>query len=174
MAMAGTPLALALDIPVGAWLGALGGWQLAFYASTALVMLNMLWVMVTLPNLSGQSVDDHELSRVLVIPGLRTILFALTAYMVAHNIIYTYITDFLRYARMGSQTGWVLFAFGSSPSLFIGGAIKATGQAAHVAQSITITVFSASITLGGFIGGKKHAFPEEGPTTKDDSWSPVD
>ncbi|TFV31453.1 MFS transporter [Streptomyces sp. T1317-0309] len=43
------------------------------------------------------------------------------------------------------------FAFGSSPSLFIGGAIDATGAAADVAQSITITVFSASIALGGFI-----------------------
>ncbi|SMD05152.1 MFS transporter [Kibdelosporangium aridum] len=211
IALAGTPIALALGVPVGTWIGSFGGWEIAFYASTALVLLNMLWVQVTLPNLPGHSVDEHKLSRVLLIPGLRTILFALTAYMVAHNIVYTYITDFLRHVGMSSQTGWVLFAFGvtsvlsvlvvgahidhhlrklivastvvfaisvlvlavlsgipalvyvavaawglafgSSPSLFIGGAIKATGEAAHVAQSIVITFFSASIALGGFIGG---------------------
>jgi predicted MFS family arabinose efflux permease len=131
--------------------------------------------------------------------------------MTAHNILYTYITDFLSYAGMADQTGWVLFAFGvtsvlsvlvvgthidhhlrklvvsstvvfaacvlvlavfahapvlvyvavaawgfafgSSPSLFIGAAINATGDAADVAQSVTITVFSASIAIGGFIGG---------------------
>ena len=45
------------------------------------------------------------------------------------------------------------FAFGSSPSLFIGAAINATEEAADVAQSIVITVFSASIAAGGLIGG---------------------
>jgi predicted MFS family arabinose efflux permease len=139
------------------------------------------------------------------------VLFALTAYMVAHNILYTYVTDFLGYVGMSGQTGWVLFAFGvtsvlsvlvvgthsdhhlrrltvgstlvfavsalvlavlsgvpalvyvavaawglafgSSASLFIVAGMKATGEAAHVAQSITITVFSGSIALGGFLGG---------------------
>jgi predicted MFS family arabinose efflux permease len=45
------------------------------------------------------------------------------------------------------------FAFGSSPSLFIGAAINATEEAADVAQSITITVFSSSIAAGGLLGG---------------------
>ncbi|MFE6552979.1 MFS transporter [Streptomyces sp. NPDC057746] len=212
LALAGTPIGLALGIPLGTWLSGLGGWQIAFYASAVLVVLTMMWIRSTLPNLPGGPVDERfTVSQVLVIPGLRTILFALATYMVAHNILYTYITDFLRYAGMAGQTGWVLFAFGvtsvlsvlvvgthidrhlrrlvvgstvlfaicvlvlalfsgapllvyiavaawgfafgSSPSLFIGGAIDATGAAADVAQSITITVFSASIALGGFIGG---------------------
>jgi predicted MFS family arabinose efflux permease len=51
-----------------------------------------------------------------------------------------------------AAAAWGL-AFGSSPSLFIGSAINATGPAAHVAQSITITFFSASVALGGLIGG---------------------
>jgi predicted MFS family arabinose efflux permease len=212
IALAGTPLSLALGIPVGTWLSGFGGWQTAFYASAALTALTMAWILATLPNLAGQSVDERfTVTQVLGIPGLRTILFALTAYMVAHNILYTYVTDFLQSLGMGAQTGWVLFAFGvtsvlsvvvvgsqidhhlrklvvgstvlfaasvlvlavfsglpvlvylataawglafgSSPSLFIGGAINATGAASDVAQSITITVFSASIALGGFLGG---------------------
>ncbi|MFD1046085.1 MFS transporter, partial [Kibdelosporangium lantanae] len=37
----------------------------------------------------------------------------------AHNIIYTYVTDFLRYADMSDQTGWVLFAFGVTSVLSV-------------------------------------------------------
>jgi predicted MFS family arabinose efflux permease len=212
IALAGTPVSLALGIPLGTWIGSFGGWQLAFYLSAAATALTMLWVLVTLPNLPGLAAEDrHKIGHVVAIPGLRTILFALAAYMVAHNIIYTYITDFLNYVGMRSQTGWVLFAFGvtsvlsvivvgthidrhlrnltvastvlfaicvlimvvftgipaliyaaaaawglafgSSPSLFIAAAIDAAEDAADVAQSITITVFSASIALGGLIGG---------------------
>ncbi|MEV7992949.1 MFS transporter [Streptomyces sp. NPDC086077] len=212
IALAGTPLGLALGIPLGTLLSSLGGWQVAFHASAALIVLTMTWMWVTLPNLPGQPLDVRfKVSRVLVVPGLRVILFALATYMVAHNILYTYITDLLRHAGMSDQTGWVLFAFGvtsvlsvlvvgthidqhlrklvvgstllfaicvlvlavfsgvpvlvyaavaawgfafgSSPSLFVGSAINATGAASDVAQSITITVFSASIALGGFLGG---------------------
>ncbi|MFF3562146.1 MFS transporter [Streptomyces sp. NPDC002574] len=212
IALAGTPVSLALGIPAGTWLGGLGGWQLAFWASAALTALTMVWILATLPNLEGRPADQRvKVSRVLVTPGLRVILTALAAYMIAHNILYTYVTDFLRHLGMGGQTGWVLFAFGatsiltvlvvgthidrhlrklvvastalfaiavlvlalfsgvpvliyaaaaawglafgSSPSLFIGAAINATGAAADVAQSITITVFSASIALGGLLGG---------------------
>jgi predicted MFS family arabinose efflux permease len=212
IALAGTPLSLALGIPVGTWLSGFGGWQVAFHASAALTALTMVWVQLTLPNLAGQSPDERfRVAQVLRIPGLRTILFALTAYMIAHNILYTFVTDFLGYLGMGSQAGWVLFAFGvtsvlsvvvvgthidhhlrrlvvgstvlfavsvlvlavfsgvpvlvyvaaaawgfafgSSPSLFVGAAINATAAASDVAQSITITVFSSSIALGGFLGG---------------------
>ncbi|MFE0633371.1 MFS transporter [Streptomyces sp. NPDC058864] len=212
IALAGTPIGLALGIPLGTWLSSLGGWQSAFYASAAVSVATMAWVLATLPNLPGQPIDARfKISQVLVIPGLRPILFALASYMIAHNILYTYITDLLGYVGMAGQTGWVLFtfgvtsvlsllvvgthidrhlrklvvssvvtfaasvlvlavlahipvlvyaavaawgfAFGSSPSLFVGAAINASGEAAHIAQSITITVFSASIAIGGLIGG---------------------
>ncbi|HEY3468808.1 MAG TPA: MFS transporter [Amycolatopsis sp.] len=212
IALAGTPLGLALGIPLGTWLSAFGGWQTPFWASVALIGLTMAWVLAWLPGLPGQRVAERfTVRQVLAIPGLRTILFALTAYMVAHNILYTYVTGFLGYAGMENQAGWVLFAFGvtsvlsvlvvgshidrhlrklvvgstvlfaaavlvlavfaglpalvyvaaaawgfafgSSPSLFVGAAITATREASDVAQSITITVFSSSIALGGFLGG---------------------
>jgi predicted MFS family arabinose efflux permease len=212
IALAGTPVALALGIPLGTWIGRLSGWEVAFYASAALTVLNMAWVYFMLPNVPGQAAQNrHKVSKVLVIPGLRLILIALAAYMVAHNILYTYVTDYLNYVGMASQAGWVLFAFGvtsiasvlvvgrhidhhlrrltvgstvlfavgalvlaiftgvpaliyiavaawgfafgSSPSLFIGAAINATEEAADVAQTITITVFSSSIAAGGLLGG---------------------
>ncbi|MFE6804953.1 MFS transporter [Streptomyces sp. NPDC057681] len=212
IALAGTPIGLALGIPLGTLLSSLGGWQLAFYASAAVTALTMAWVLVALPNLPGQPAETRfKFSQVLIIPGLRPILFALAAYMIAHNLLYTYVTDLLSHLGMEGQTGWALFtfgvtsvlsvlvvgthidrhlrtlvvsstvvfgasvlflgvvsgapalvyvavaawgfAFGSSPSLFVGAVINATGDAADIAQSITITVFSASIAVGSFLGG---------------------
>ncbi|MFB6720676.1 hypothetical protein ACFCV3_10965 [Kribbella sp. NPDC056345] len=60
-----------------------------------------------------------EVAPVLVLPGFRVILLALTAYVVAHNILYTYITDFLGYADMAGQAGWVLFTFGMTSVLSV-------------------------------------------------------
>lgn len=120
IALAGTPIGLALGVPLGTWLSRFGGWQTAFYAAAGLIAITMVWVLVTVPNLPGQSGDDQfAISRVLVIPGLRAILFALAAYMVAHNILYTYITEFLGHAGMAGQTGWVLFAFGVTSVLSV-------------------------------------------------------
>ncbi|SDM18592.1 Predicted arabinose efflux permease, MFS family [Nonomuraea maritima] len=212
IALAGTPIGLALGIPLGTLLSSLGGWQLAFYASAAVTALTMAWVLVAVPNLPGEPAETRfRLSQVLAIPGLWPILFALATYMIAHNLLYTYITDLLSHLGMSGQTGWVLFtfgvtsvlsvlvvgahidrhlrtlvvastvvfgasvlilgmvsgepilvyvavaawgfAFGSSPSLFVGAAINATQEAADVAQSITITVFSASIAAGSLLGG---------------------
>ncbi|SMF84510.1 MFS transporter [Streptomyces sp. Amel2xC10] len=212
IALAGTPIGLALGVPLGTLLSGLGGWELAFYAAAAVTALSMVWVLAVVPNLPGQPVESRfKISQVLTIPGLRPILFALATYMVAHNLLYTYVTDLLASVGMAGQTGWVLFtfgvtsvlsvlvvgahidrhlrgltvgstllfgagvlvlgalsgtpllvyvavaawgfAFGSSPSLFVGAAIDSTRDAADVAQSITITVFSASIAVGGFLGG---------------------
>ncbi|WP_037841438.1 MFS transporter [Streptomyces sp. NRRL F-5126] len=212
IALAGTPVGLALGVPLGTLLSGAGGWQLAFFASAAAGAATMAWVLAFLPGLPGQRAGAHaRISRVLAVPGLRPILFALATYMVAHNILYTYITDLLSHVGMAGQTGWVLFAFGlasvlsvlvvgahidrhlrglvvgstvlfaacvlvlavlagvpvlvyvavaawgfafgSSPSLFIGAAISAASQAADVAQSITITVFSGAIAVGGLAGG---------------------
>jgi predicted MFS family arabinose efflux permease len=212
LALAGTPVALALGIPLGTAIGQLAGWQSAFYVSAALTVANMAWVHLTLPGVAGRSAGERpRISATMRIPGLRLILLALAAYMVAHNIVYTYITDYLADAGMAAQTGWVLFvfgatsilsvivvgahidrhlrklliastfvlgasmlvlavfadapalvyvaagawgfAFGSSPSLFVGAAINATGPSSDVAQAIAITVFSGSIAAGALIGG---------------------
>ncbi|MFC0111897.1 MFS transporter [Kibdelosporangium aridum] len=113
VALAGTPIGLALGIPLGTWLSTLGGWQAAFYSCAGLTVLTMLWALVTLPNLPGLAVDQRrKVSDTLVIPGLRVILFAIAAYMIAHNILYTYVSDFLRHVGMEGRTGLVLFVFG--------------------------------------------------------------
>ncbi|MFI9387461.1 MFS transporter [Kutzneria sp. NPDC052558] len=112
VALAGTPIGLALGVPLGAWLSALG-WQVAFYSSAGLTVLTLLWTLATLPNLPGLPPGRRpKVADTLVLPGLRVILFATAAYMVAHNILYTYVSDFLRHVGMAGQTGTALFVLG--------------------------------------------------------------
>jgi predicted MFS family arabinose efflux permease len=113
IALAGTPIGLALGVPLGPWLSTFGGWQVAFHACAGLTVLTMLWVVATLPDLPGLPVDQRRrVADTLMIPGLRVILVAIAAYMVAHNILYTYVSDFLRHVGMEGRTGWALFVFG--------------------------------------------------------------
>jgi predicted MFS family arabinose efflux permease len=120
IAMAGIPVSLAFGIPVATAVTSFTGWQVAFYGSAAVTLLVMLWMFFTLPNLPGLPLDQrHKFSQVLVMPGVRVILLTLAGFMVAHYMMYTYITDFLDLAGMKGQTGWVLFVFGLTSVLSI-------------------------------------------------------
>ena len=120
IAMAGIPVSLALGIPLATAVTSFTGWQVAFYGSAVLTVLVMLWMYLTLPNLPGLPPDQrHKFSQVLVMPGVRVILLTLAGFMVAHYMMYTYITDFLNLLGMRSQTGWVLFVFGVTSVLSV-------------------------------------------------------
>ena len=120
IAMAGIPVSLAFGIPLATAVTSFTGWQVAFYGSAVLTVLVMLWMYFTLPNLPGMPPDDrHKFSQVLVMPGVRVILLTLAGFMVAHYMMYTYITDFLNLAGMEGQAGWVLFVFGVTSVLSV-------------------------------------------------------
>ncbi|SIR57530.1 Predicted arabinose efflux permease, MFS family [Micromonospora avicenniae] len=120
IAMAGIPVSLAFGIPLATAVTSFTGWQVAFYGSAVLTVLVMLWMYFTLPNLPGLPMDQrHKFSQVLVMPGVRVILLTLAGFMVAHYMMYTYITDFLNLAGMEGQAGWVLFVFGVTSVLSV-------------------------------------------------------
>ncbi|MCW2529209.1 MAG: major facilitator family transporter [Pseudonocardiales bacterium] len=113
VAMAGTPVALSLGVPAGTFLGAAGGWRLTFAILTALTIALIGWVLLKVPNFPGQPLGDRMgLSQVLHLRGLRTILIVLAGFVVAHNILYTYIATIVSNLNMDSQTKWVLATFG--------------------------------------------------------------
>lgn len=121
IAMGGIPASLALGLPLGTILGRVGGWPFAFLAAACLTGMAMLWILRTLPNLAGTKSGAHtRIGEVFAIPGLRPILAVIATYLVAHNILYTYITDFLDSAGMGDQTQWVLLTFGVMSVISIG------------------------------------------------------
>ncbi|AYG01255.1 MFS transporter [Lactococcus allomyrinae] len=212
LALAGNPVGLALGIPMGAALGKMLDWQLVFLIAAGLVLLNFLWNFHFLIDVAGRKPEHQsKLGETFAIRGFKPILFALSTYMVAHNIVYTYITDYLGRIHLENQASLILFTFGvasilsvllvgslidryvrrltllsasllafamlllsvftespfviylasglwglvfgSSASLFIHSAIRATGKHADMAQALVVTAFSGSISIGAFSGG---------------------
>lgn len=73
------------------------------------------WVLWKVPDLAGQKAEARlSVLQVLVTPGVRPILAVIFFWMVAHNILYTYIAPFLGLAGLGRHVGLVLLAFGLS------------------------------------------------------------
>lgn len=113
IAMAGTPLALSIGTPVGAWLGSAVGWRWSFGAVSALTVVVVLLVIACVPNAAGQRSETRlSLGRVLVIPGVAVVLGVVFAWMLAHNLLYTYIAPYLDGAGVGIRPDVALFIFG--------------------------------------------------------------
>ncbi|PPA73991.1 MFS transporter [Achromobacter spanius] len=115
LAMVGTPVALSLGVPLGTLLGATVGWRMAFWIMSALTLVLIAWVLAKVPDYPGQS--SHErmpLRRVFLTPGVRPVLAVVIAWMLAHNILYTYIAPFVAPAGLGKRVDLVLLVFGTA------------------------------------------------------------
>jgi predicted MFS family arabinose efflux permease len=113
IAMVGTPLALSLGVPAGTFLGDLVGWRMCFGIMSVLALMLMVWVRLKVPDFAGQAVGKRlSLRHVFTLPGIRPVLFVVLAFVLAHNILYTYIAPFLVMAGMVDRTDLVLLVFG--------------------------------------------------------------
>jgi len=113
IAMVGTPIALSLGVPLGAWLGAALGWRSAFGVMSALCVVLIVWVLAKVPDYPGQSGRQRlPLGRVLSTPGVRPVLGTVVMWMLAHNILYTYIAPFVAQAGLQARVDLVLLVFG--------------------------------------------------------------
>ncbi|RFU49298.1 MFS transporter [Paraburkholderia sp. DHOC27] len=113
LALIGTPIALAIGVPAGTWLGDLVGWRVAFGGMSALTALLIVWVLKTAPHVPGQDAGKRQpVVEVFKLPGVRPVLLVILAWMLAHNILYTYIAPFLEPAHMTQRVDTVLLVFG--------------------------------------------------------------
>ena len=113
IAMAGTPVALSIGTPLGAWLGATVGWRWSFAAVSAITIVVALLVLACVPNAPGQRSNSRlPLGRVLVIPGVAVILAVVFAWMLAQNLLYSYIAPYLAGSGVGIRPDLALFIFG--------------------------------------------------------------
>ncbi|HWW71045.1 MAG TPA: MFS transporter [Duganella sp.] len=115
IAMVGTPLALSLGIPAGTFLGTVIGWRVCFGIMSVLAVVLMVWVRLTVPDFPGQKRDSrHTLGQVVMMRGIRPVLFVVLAFVLAHNVLYTYIAPFLAGVGMAGRTDVVLLVFGTT------------------------------------------------------------
>lgn len=120
LAMVGTPLALSIGIPLGTFISEIIGWRSCFMAISALSLLLMLWIVASVPDFAAQPATQRlPLSGVLRLPGVRSVLAATLIFVLAHNIIYTYIAPYLQSVGMAEHISTVLLVFGMASLLGI-------------------------------------------------------
>jgi predicted MFS family arabinose efflux permease len=144
LAMLGTPIALSLGVPLGTWMGALVGWRSAFGIMSGLTLVLIVWVLTKVPDYPGQSAAQRlQLRKVLTTPGVRPVLGVVLAWMLAHNILYTYVAAFVAQAGLGRRVDLVLLVFGAAA--LVGIAITGKTVDRHLRRSVlvSLTVFGA-------------------------------
>jgi predicted MFS family arabinose efflux permease len=113
IAMVGTPIALALGVPLGAWLGKAFGWRNAFDIMSGLAVLLIVWVLARVPDYPGQARDARRsMGAVLTTPGVRPVLATVILWMLGHNVLYTFIAPFIAQAGLAGNIDTVLLTFG--------------------------------------------------------------
>lgn len=120
VAMVGTPVALSLGVPGGAFLGGTVGWRAAFLVMSATTVVLIAWVLWCVPDYPGQAAHRRlSLRDVFLTPGIRPILATILAWMTAHNILYTYVAPFAALSGLESKVDLLLFGFGITALLGI-------------------------------------------------------
>lgn len=113
VAMMGTPVALSLGVPFGTWLGSSVGWRSAFGIMSALTVLLIVWVIAKVPDYPGISGrESTSLRAIFSTPGVRPVLGTVITWMLAHNILYTYVAPFIAQAGLIRHVDVVLLIFG--------------------------------------------------------------
>ncbi|OLS60764.1 MFS transporter [Pseudomonas putida] len=113
VAMVGTPIALSLGVPLGTWLGSAMGWRATFGLMSLLTLVLIAWVLVKVPDYPPQAAHQRQsLHQVLTTPGVRPVLAVVISWMLAHNILYTYIAPFVAQAGLETRVDLVLLVFG--------------------------------------------------------------
>ncbi|WP_410013438.1 MFS transporter [Sodalis sp. C49] len=139
LAMVGTPIALSLGVPLGTWLGSVLGWRLTFAVMSGLSVILIVWVLAAVPNYPGQSDPQRmQLKKVLFTPGVKPVLAVVLLWMLAHNMLYTYVAPFIGPAGLAGSVDRVLLAFGLAAL----GGISITGRVVeqHLRRAVLISL----------------------------------
>lgn len=111
----GQPVALTLGVPLGTWLGSLFDWRGVFWIMSGVALLLMLWIRALVPDFPGQSATERlPIRKIFAMPGIASVLAVVLLWILAHNILYTYIAPFLERSGLGERVDLALLVFGAS------------------------------------------------------------
>ena len=152
LAMVGTPIALSLGVPLGTWLGGLMGWRTTFGLMSALTLALIAWVLVKVPDYPPQPAHQRQsLRSVLTTPGVRPVLAVVISWMLAHNILYTYIAPFVAPAGLQHRVDLVLLVFGSAALAGIWFTVRLVEPLLRVTTLASLATFAlVSLMFGAF------------------------
>jgi predicted MFS family arabinose efflux permease len=121
IAMAGVPIGFSLGLPAGTLLGSTVGWRISFWLLAALAAVVVLWVLAAVPDFPGVSGRERvSIVRAALLPGVRPVLLVTVLYVLAHNILYTYVAPVLSAAGLAARVDLGLLIFGVLSLVSIG------------------------------------------------------
>jgi len=144
----GQPIALSLGVPLGAWLGDLFDWRAVFWIMSAVALLLLAWVRLGIPDFPGQA--EHQrlpVRRVFLIAGIGPVLLVLFAWILAHNILYTYIAPFLGASGTGLRVEVILLLFGVASIVGIWGTGVLVDRHLRHVTLISLAAFAIAAAL---------------------------
>jgi predicted MFS family arabinose efflux permease len=118
VAMTGIPVALSLGVPAGTFIGDVLSWRAAFGVMSLLTVAVIIWIAATVADFPGASRDPANRSArtpmftAASAPGVPAVLAVTLIFVLAHTIMYAYITTYLTDAGMEDSTDLVLLLFG--------------------------------------------------------------
>ncbi|MFD3759672.1 MFS transporter [Streptomyces sp. NPDC058622] len=151
IAMAGIPVALALGVPAGTFLGKALSWQAAFLAMTGLTVLLLGWIALAVPDYPGQRAEGRTpMLGALREPGVTPVLFVTLVFVLAHTVLYTFIATFLDELGMGDSIDLVLLVFGAASLVSIwvvGSQINQRLRGLMIGATLLIAVAAALLAV---------------------------
>ncbi|MEV7601754.1 MFS transporter [Kitasatospora sp. NPDC089797] len=155
VAMSGATVALSIGVPAGTLLAGAAGWRVAFGLMSVLALALVGWIATAVPAAPGQAPGDRlPLRRVLRIPGVAAVLAVTAAFVLAHNILYTYVAALIEPLGLGGRTDTVLLVLGLTSLVSI--AVTGTLIDRHL-RTLTLTacllVAAAALTVAAALLG---------------------
>lgn len=147
----GQPIALAIGVPLGTWLGTWSDWRGVFWIMSALSLLLFLWVWLSVPGFAGQSARQRvPIRHIFRMPGIRPVLLALFVWILAHNILYTYIAPFLASVGLGEWVDAMLLLFGVASIVGIWLTGLLVDRLLRTLTLLSLAVFTTAALMLGF------------------------
>jgi predicted MFS family arabinose efflux permease len=113
IAMAGVSVAMSFGVPAGTYLSNATGWRGVFGILSAFAFVLIAWITFGAPDFPGLSAEKRtSVRQVFANHGVRAVLMITLTFVLAHNILYTYIAPFVVPAGLGERVDLVLLVFG--------------------------------------------------------------
>lgn len=163
VAMTGSTVALSVGVPAGTLLAGLVGWRVTFGLMSAIALALTGWMLLALPEPPGPTGRARTpVRRVLRMPGVAAVLTVTATFVLAHNILYTYVAALLEPLGLDGRTDTVLLVIGLSSLASILGTGALIDRYLHpltVAASVLVAVAALLLAaaLLGSAGWPVHA-----------------
>ncbi len=120
----GQPVALAGGVPLGTFAASVMAWRWVFVAISAGAVALAVWIASAVPDVKGTPTRHHTpLTRVVRLRGVAVILGVTAAWILSHNVLYTYIAPLLDGSALRLDIGLGAFGVASMAGIALVGTV---------------------------------------------------